>query len=43
MLGRRVVTAIAGIGEDAVERHPDLLLHLREHDREGVAVIRIAG
>jgi hypothetical protein len=43
IVGRRVVAAITGIGEDAVERHPDLLLHLREHRRECVAVVWVAG
>ena len=41
--GRRMVAAIAGIGEDAVERHSDLLLHLRDHGRECVAIVRVTG
>jgi hypothetical protein len=35
------VAAIAGIGEDAVERHSDLLLHPRAHGLECVAVVRV--
>jgi hypothetical protein len=39
IFGRRVVAAVPGIGKDAVESRPDLLLHLRDHGRECVAVV----
>lgn len=43
MLGRRVVAAIAAVGDDALYRCADLLLHLGEDDDERVAVVLVAG
>lgn len=39
---RRIVAAIAAIGDDAFDRRPDLLFHFRDHGRQRMAVIRIA-
>ncbi len=43
VIGRRVVTAIAGIGEDAFENVADEGFHRRDDLGERVAVVRIAG
>ena len=43
VLGRGVVAAIAGIGDDAVELVADERLHRRDDRGERVPVIRIAG
>ena len=41
-IGRSVVAAIAGVGDDAREVRDDLRLDLRDHGREGVAVVGVA-
>ena len=43
MFGRRVVAAIAAIGGGALDRGAGPLLHLRDHDCEGMAVIGFPG
>src|SRR5271166_657554 len=40
--GRSVVAAIAAVGDDAGEVGADLRLDLRDHGREGVAVVGVA-
>ena len=41
-VGRNVVAAIAAVGDDAREVRADLRLDLRDHGREGVAVVGVA-
>ena len=43
VVGRGVVAAIAAVGDDAVKACADLRLDLRDHGREGVAVVGVAG
>ena len=42
MFGRGVVTAIAGIGNDALEHIADQRLHIGNDFRERVPVVRVA-
>ena len=42
VVGRSVVAAIAAVGDDAREVRADLRLDLRDHGREGVAVVGVA-
>ena len=43
VIGRSVVAAIAAVGDDAGEACADLRLDLRDHGRERVAVVGVAG
>ena len=43
VVGRGVVAAIAAVGDDAREVRADLRLDLRDHGRERVAVVGVAG
>jgi addiction module HigA family antidote len=43
VIGRRVVAAVALVGEDARNGAADQRLHVRDHGCQGVAVIGIAG
>ena len=43
IIGRRVVAAIASIGDGAIESIADECLHGRDNGRKRVAVVRVAG
>ena len=43
VIGRRVVAAIALVGEDALDGVADQRLHVRDHGCQRVTVIRVAG
>ena len=43
VVGRGVVAAIAAVGDDAGEARADLGFDLRDHGRERVTVVRVAG
>jgi hypothetical protein len=42
IFGRRVVSAVSGIGDDAIERVADDRLHGRDDGGERVAIIRVS-
>jgi hypothetical protein len=43
VIGRRIVAAIALVGEDALDGVADDRFHARDDDGQGVAVIGVAG